>query len=219
MTTRSNPVLHGLPISPNVRAARLAFAERRVPITFEEIGLDHLATAEYAAINPFRKMPALRHGELVLYETPALMVYANGHGEGPSLEPAEVAKRATMWKFIGVAQNYLYPRGAMELAFHRVLAPLFGLPSDDAIAEAAAQATAGHLDVLASALGEGYLAGGTLSLADLYCGAMVDYVAMTREGAALVAARPRVATWLRGLRDRESFRTTFPAPLVGKAQT
>jgi glutathione S-transferase len=216
--TRSIPVLYGSSISPNVRAARLAFAERRAPVRFEEITFDHLATPEYAAINPFRKMPALRDGELVLYETPALLVYANGHGEGPSLEPAEVPARAAMWKMIGIAQSYLYLRGVRELAFHRVLAPLFGLPADDAIATAAADATAGHLDVLAAALDQGYLTGATLSLADLYCGAMVDQIALTREGAALVAARPAVAAWLGGLRDRESFRVTFPALLVGKSQ-
>lgn len=79
--------------------------------------------------------------------------------------------------------------------------------------------SAGHLDVLEAELDRGFLAGGALSFADLYCGAMVDYVAMTRDGAALLATRPRLSAWLQELRRRHSFRDTFAPMLRGRDQT
>jgi glutathione S-transferase len=213
------PTLYGFPVSPNVRAARLAFAERVVTVDFREIGLDTLALAAYAAINPFRKMPALQHGALTLYETPAILTYANSLGKGASLVPADAVAQARMWQFVGIAQHYLYPKAVMELYFHRVLAQLFGLEASPAIAEAAIPAVTIQFDVLEAALQAGpYLAGNALSFADLYCGPMVDYAARTKDGAALLAARPALAAWLGRLRQRDSFRSTLPSMLAGTDQ-
>lgn len=210
--------LYGFPVSPHVRAARIAFHEAGVAIDFREIGLDHLPSDAYGAINPFRKMPALTHGALTLYETPALLTYANGVGGQSGLEPADAAGRARMWQFIGVAQHYLYPVGVMQLYFQNVLAGLFGMDRNDAVAEASVAPTGLHLDVLEQALDGGFLAGRALSLADLYCGAMVDYVARTGDGRRLVAARPRLAAWLDHLRGRDSFKATVAAMLEGSDQ-
>lgn len=210
--------LYGFPVSPHVRAARIAFHEAGVAIAFREIGLDHLPSDAYGAINPFRKMPALTHGALTLYETPALLTYANGLGEGSALEPAAPAARAKMWQFIGVAQHYLYPVGVMQLYFQNVLTGLFGMDRDAVVAEASVAPTALHLDVLERGLENGFLAGDALRLADIYCGAMVDYVARTSDGRRLVAARPQLAGWLDALRVRDSFRTTIAAMLDGSDQ-
>lgn len=210
--------LYGFPVSPHVRAARIAFHEAGVAVTFKEIGLDHLPSDAYGAINPFRKMPALTHGALSLYETPALLTYANGIGSGAALEPTAPAARAKMWQFIGVAQHYLYPVGVMQLYFQNVLTGLFGMDRDKAVAEAAIAPTAMHLDVLDSALQDDFLAGGGLSLADLYCGAMVDYIARTSDGRKLLATRLRVVAWLDALRNRDSFKATFAAMLEGSDQ-
>jgi glutathione S-transferase len=211
----SGITLYGFPVSPNVRAARIALLEKGVPFAFEPIGMDHLATEAYGLINPFRKMPALTHGEVALYETPALMVYAEALGFGASLAPSDALAHARMWQFIGIAQTQLYPIGAMQLYFHAVLARVFGMESDPAAAQAALPVVAGQLDVLEAALGEGYLTGRDLSLADLYCGAVVDYIYRTRHGRALIAARPNLQEWITALRSRPSFVSTFAPMLEG----
>lgn len=212
----TQPTLHGFPVSPHVRTARLALAERGVAHTFQEVGLDQVQTPAFLAINPFGKMPALTHGELKLYETPAILVYADGlDGTGGSLQPFDLFARARMWQFIGVAQSFLYPDGIMGLWFNRLIAAAMGMTPDEGKAQAGAAATDKHLDVLEAALGGGLLAGGKLSLADLYCGAMVDYVAMTPEGKTMLATRPAVAAWLAKLNERQSFKDTFPAMLRG----
>lgn len=210
--------LYGFPVSPHVRAARLAFQEKSVPFLFKEIGLDHLASEDYGRINPLRKNPSLVHGNIVLFETPALMAYANAIGSGPRLDLADPLGRARVVQFVSIAQHYLYPVGVMQLYFQNVLAGLFGLDKDEGIAASSGAPTALHLDILESVLEDGFLAGGQLTVADLYCGAMVDYVARTSEGRKLVAARPKVAAWLEALRARESFKATLAPMLAGTDQ-
>jgi glutathione S-transferase len=211
----STPRLLGFPVSPHVRAARLTFHEKAVAVDFEPIGFDALASADYGSLNPFRKMPVLRHGTRTLYETPALMVYADGMGGGAALEPADPFERARMWQFVGVAQNYLYPVGVMKLYFHAVLAPLFGMASDAQALAGAVAPTANHLDVIEAGLADGHLAGRQLTHADLYCAAMVDYIARTAEGHELLASRPNTRAWLDALRRRESFPATLASMLTG----
>jgi len=212
----STPVLLGFPVSPYVRAARIGFAEKSVEVTLTEIGMDHLATPAYRAINPLGKMPALTHGDLNLFETPALLVYANAIGSGPSLEPEDPGARARMWTFLGVAQHRLYPDAVMGVYFHRVLAGMFGVEGDGAKAEAAAVALEVPLDLMEQSLGDGFLVGGALSLADLLCGVMIDYLARTQDGAKLLETRPKLTAWLESLRARPSFVSTFPV-VLGKA--
>lgn len=214
----SDITLYGFPVSTHVRVARLAFHEKSVPVVFEKVTLEDLATEAYGAINPFRKMPALRHGNVTLYETLALITYAEAIGTGGSLEPRSPRDRARMWQFVGIAQNYLHPIGAMQLYFHSVLAGLFGMTPDDGLAAAAVAPTTLHLDVIEAGLTHPYLAGDAISHADLYCGAAVDYIARTRAGAALLEERPNTSAWLARLRGRDSFQATFPDMLIGTDQ-
>jgi len=212
------PVIHGFAVSPHVRAARIALAEKGVAYELREVGLDALSTPEFRALNPFGKIPVMTVDAARVFETPAIMVYADAVGTGPALQPADPLARARCWSFVGVAQHHLYPVAVLQLYFHEVLAPAFGLPSDPAVAEAAVAPLAGHLDVLEDALADGFLAGGALSMADILCGVMADYAARTRAGRALLDARPRTAGWLGALRGRASFAATFPAALQGRDQ-
>jgi glutathione S-transferase len=150
-----------------------------------------------------------------IFETPALLVYADAVGVGPSLEPAAPLARARAWSFVGVAQNYLYPTTVLQLYFHTVLAPLFGVPVDPAVRDGAVGPLGAYLDVLEATLDGGFLAGGSLSHADLLCGVMIDYAARTRAGRSLLLRRPKTSAWLAALRSRESFIATFPAMLEG----
>lgn len=211
--------LYGFAASPHVRSALIAFREKGITVDWQQIAPDGVKTEAYGRINPFRKMPALVHGDVKLYETPSLLVYADEIGTGPRLEPTDAIGRAKMWQFIGIAQNYLYPVGTMQLYFQNVLTSVFGLPKDEAVASGAVDPTRLHLDVLEAAIDGGYIVGGQFTLADIYCGPQVDYIARTRDGNALVAAHPKVAAWLETLRARPSFRETFPEMLIGTDQS
>lgn len=211
-------VLHGFPVSPNVRAARMALAEKGITYQFHEISFDHLATDDYAKLNPFRKMPVLQQGEWVLYETPAILGYVDEAFDGVRLQPSSPEARAQMRKWIGIAANYLYPTGVMQLFLQRIMTPIMGGQPDEAIVADSATVVRQHLDVLERELVTPFLVGETLSLADILTGAMVSYINMTREGAALVQERPKTALWLDNLSQRQSFRSTLAGLLADKAQ-
>ena len=210
--------LYGFPVSPNVRAARIALIEKGVDYQFNEIGFDHLATADYAALNPFRKMPVLQQGSVVLYETPAILGYVDEAFEGVPLQPFDPTTRAQMRKWIGIAANYLYPVGVMQLFLQRIMFPIMGSEPDEAVIAESAITTGQQLDVLEQELITPFLVGDALTLADILTGAMVSYIHMTREGFALVQARPKTATWLDRLSQRQSFQRTLADLLVDKAQ-
>lgn len=211
-------VLHGFPVSLYVRSARIAFIEKGVDYQFNEIGLDYLATNEYAKLNPFRKMPVLQQGDFVLYETLAILGYIDEAFNGPSLQPVDPKARAQMRKWISIATNYLYPVAVSQLFLQQIIYPIMGSETDAAVVAEAAAITSQHLDVLEQELATPFLAGDALSLADVIAGAMVYYANMTKEGAALVQARPKTAAWLGRLSQRESFRRTLAGLLEGKAQ-
>lgn len=210
--------LHGFPVSPYVRAARIALIEKGIDYEFNEIGFDHLATDEYAALHPFRKMPVLQQGEFVLYETPAILAYVDEAFDGISLQPSDVKARAQMRKWLAIAANYFYPVGVSQLFVQRIMAPIMGgAPDESVVAEATAIASQ-YLDVLERELEAPFLVNDSLSLADILTGAMVDYINMTAEGAALVTTRPKTAAWLNRINQRPSFQQTLAGLLVGKAQ-
>ncbi len=211
-------ILHGFPVSLYVRAARIALIEKGLSYQFNEIGFDYLATDEYAKLNPFRKMPVLQQGDFVLYETPAVLGYVDEAFEGVPLQPVAPRARAQMRKWMGIGANYLYPVGVMQLFLQRIMFPIMGGETDEAVVAESATITRGHLDVVERELTTPYLAGDALTLADIVVGAMVYYINMTKEGSALVAQRPKTAAWLNHLSQRESFRQTLAGLLEGKAQ-
>jgi glutathione S-transferase len=79
-------ILYGFPQSNYVRAARMACVEKGVPHTLEPAGPHSPAILE---MNPFGKMPAMRHGDFTLYETSAIMRYIDDAFAGPRLTPAD----------------------------------------------------------------------------------------------------------------------------------
>ncbi|BAY41394.1 glutathione S-transferase (plasmid) [Nostoc sp. NIES-2111] len=214
----SNVVVHGFEVSPNVRAARITLIEKGVDYHFNEIGFDYLATDEYAQINPFRKMPVLQQGNFILYETPAILSYVDEAFEGLSLQSTEPQARAQMRKWIGIAANYLYPVGVMQLFLQRIMSPIMGSVTDEAVVAQSAKITSQHLDVLEHELTSSFLVGDVLSLADIITGSMVYYINMTKEGTALVKARPKTAAWLDTLSQRTSFQQTLAGLLERKVQ-
>lgn len=211
-------ILHGFSVSPFVRSARIALIEKEVDYHFNEVGFDHLATDEYAKLNPFQKMPVLQQENFVIYETPAILGYIDEVFDGVSLQPADSKARAQMRKWIGISSNYLYPIGVMQLFLQRIMFPIMGNEPDETVVEHATNTIAQHLNVIEHELVDAFLIGNALSLADIITGAMIDYVNMTKEGSAVIHARPKTAAWLNRLSQRESFKQSLAGLLEGKKQ-
>lgn len=151
------------------RAARNLWALEELKVPYEhhkvnqQTGESH--TAQYLKVNPNGRVPAMRDGELVMFESMAINLYiAQQFGAG-SLWPsaAQDQARVTMWSFW--AQNEV-EGFVVDFLRHRLLYPPDKRRPE--LADAALLALPKPLAVLDGALtGREYLLGGPFTLADL----------------------------------------------------
>jgi len=212
----TNIILHGWAFSPFLRAVRIALHEKGAPHTVREMTPGDTAAPAYRAMHPFGKIPVFEQGALRLTETVSILHYVDAAFPGPALQPADAASRAKSTALMLQAANYLYPTGVMGLFVQHAYVAANGGTPDAAKVAAAAAATAPLLDAFASAAGTPWLLGDTFGLADILVGTMVANVALTPDGARLIAERPALATWHAAFGERASVRTTaVPIPLFG----
>jgi len=93
----SNTVdLFGADYSVYVRICRIALAEKGVDYTLHPVDIfaDDGPPQDFLNLNPFGRIPSIRHGEFVLYEIDAIAAYVNEAFDGPDLMPLDVQARA-----------------------------------------------------------------------------------------------------------------------------
>lgn len=151
--------------------------------------------ASHLALHPFAKMPVMRHGSICLFETLAIAVYLDETFEGSALQPKSAVDRAIVFQWISASIDYLYPA--------LVRATL----ADHKGGEAGAKERERCLAILSGALaGRSYLAGGALTLADLFVAPMLAFMAGQLGGAGkALAGNAHLAGWLDRVTRRESF--------------
>jgi glutathione S-transferase len=200
------PSLYGADYSVYTRIARLVLAEKGIAHAFETVDVfgEKGPPAWYAALHPFRKIPALRHGALTLYETQAIARYLDAAFAGPALTPAAPAAAARMAQLIGIGDSYAYPR----LVWGIYVAEKDGSGAASEAREKAERT----LDALAPLVEGPYLMGEALTLADLHLAPMLAYLRFAPSGRDLLAARPGLDAWLARMQARESYAATpYPA--------
>src|ERR1700733_6639335 len=80
---------------PEIIGSERSTYTRVVRMVCEEKGIDYLLTErwlnapEIAAIHPLGKMPVLRHGDFILFESKAIATYLDRSFAGPELIPAD----------------------------------------------------------------------------------------------------------------------------------
>ena len=121
-----------------------------------------------------------------------------------------------MNQVMGIVDWYLFPSLSAGIAFNRVIAPMFGIPvNEDAVAAAIPQARTAIKALEEILGGNAYLAGDSLSLADIIAAPHIDFGAMAPEGADLMAGSPLLA-WLERMNARESLQKTMMPVLRAK---
>lgn len=209
----SQPVLHGAAYSVYVRAARMALAEKGVAYTLAPV--DVFAPggppAEHLTRQPFGKIPAFEHDGFMLYETGAITRYVDEAFDGPPLQPADPRARARMTQAMGIQDNHVYPDLVWGLYVERSEAARQGRPVDAAkIARITPRAEI-CLAALETLTDGAWLAGPTLTLADLHAAPMFALFLRTPEGEALLPRHPRLAAWWSAVSARPSFTATTAA--------
>lgn len=201
-------VLFGDPRSSYTRTARMALAEKGLAYSFERCA-PH--TPAIQALHPFDRIPALRDGDIALWETSAIVRYLDECFEGTPLLPGTILGRARCEQWVSAVNAYLYDtmirRYVLQYLFPR---GADGRP-DRAVVDAALREMPAQLAALDQAYGRGdHLAGAALSMADLFVAPILAYVEQMPEGRALLEPAPNVRRAQAMLRSRASFAATDP---------
>ena len=168
--------------------------------------------ADHLLRHPFGRIPAFQHGSFALYESSAIARYVDEAFDGPPLQPVSPLARARMNQAIGVLDSYCYRTMVWDIFVERLRAPMWGRTADEARIAAALPRAETCLRALAE-IGQGgpWLAGTTMTLADLHAAPMFAYFRMTPEGGAMLEACPPLAAWWDRMAGRPSMAATRSA--------
>lgn len=162
-------ILYGSSMSPFVRKV-IAFAgEKGIDLDVQPTGIGD-PNPEFRKASPFGKMPAFADGDYYLADSSAIVHYLEARHPQPEMIPAEAKLRGQCIWFEEFADTILSGCGA-KMFYNRVVAPVFLKREGDLAAAdlAEREELPKVLDYLESVApeGDGYLLGGTLTLADL----------------------------------------------------
>ncbi|MBL8671522.1 MAG: glutathione S-transferase family protein [Alphaproteobacteria bacterium] len=176
------------------RARRTYWAVQELGLPHERVELDMAAGAhkrpDYLAINPNAKVPAMKHGDLTLFESMAINLYLAKLKGGPLAPqgPKEEA-RTLQWTLWGVAE--VEPL-LMTIGYNRMF--LSEAERKEDRAQDAERKLPGPLGVLDKVLGEKpWLVGGRFTIADLNLASIVSFAKLLKLD---LSRWPHVADWL-----------------------
>jgi glutathione S-transferase len=223
MRSTDKPIVFGAAYSVYVRAVRLALEEKGVG--YELVPVDIFAAdgppAEHLARHPFGKIPAFEHAGFRLYETGAITRYVDDVFDGSPLQPADPRSRARMNQMISILDNYAYRTLVWDIYVERVARPASGVASDEKKVAAALPNAEICLSALDELMAEApWLAGPTISLADLHAAPMFAAFLRTPEGQHLLSRHDRLTGWWSRMSTRPSFvRTQVPPRHASQPET
>lgn len=205
------PTLRGSAFSTFVRTCRLALIEKGVEYELQDFNFLEGWPEDWSDRHPFMKVPAFSHDGLELHEASAICRYVDEGFDGPALQPADARSRAHMNRVVSVAESYVYGPLITRSFIPRAVVPMLGGTTDESVIEAAkpdAELAVRVLDGYAS--GGNYIAGDTLTLADLFVVPIIHYYSQIPEGSAMLSGAPALSRWLDRMNERPSVAGTVP---------
>ena len=116
-----------------------------------------------------------------------------------------------MTQICSILDSYTYGPAISNLVIQRLVVPMMGGESDEAVIEAALPEVEKAMAVLNDIVGErSHLVGDAVSLADLHLAPIYDYVSKTPEGETILQSTPGLRRWWDGIAGRESVTNTTP---------
>jgi glutathione S-transferase len=195
---------------PHSSGTRVAWALEELGLPYEYVALDRgkgeQQSAEYLALNPHGKVPALADGDQRFFESGAILLHlGTKYGVEKNLWPAgggQARADAVSWTVWAMAELGPY---MMQYLYHGLDTPVSYKPADRS--KAAAEYNHAQLDRLLAALearleGRDYLLGG-FSLVDV---AAVSWLALGTMFGLGLERYPRVAAWCKRCQERPAFK-------------
>jgi glutathione S-transferase len=195
--------------SCNVQKAVWLLEELGLPYERIDAGGDFggLDDPAYLAMNPYGRVPTLRDGDVVVWESEAILRYLAARYGAPALWSDDAAERAAVDQWLAWTAAALY-RDWIDLFWARVRTP--PERQDAETIEALRHRTADRYAFLDGELAaRDYIAGDAFSLADIAAGmTLYRWYEMPIERPAL----PRLEAWYARLRERPAYRKAVCIP-------
>ncbi len=124
-----------------------------------------------------------------------------------------------MNQVIGVTDSYLMADFSGPIAFPRIVAPRFGLPTDEARLIAALPRAKICLDEVARLLGDKpYMAGDTLSIADLMIAPQMVFAPLVEDVRGVMSQHRNLLAWIDRMKALPSMRATADEVVLARFQ-
>jgi glutathione S-transferase len=180
--------------NPQSRGQIIRWMLEEVGVPYETVVLDYGTTmkgADYLAINPMGKVPAIKHGDAAVTECAAICAYLADAFPAAGLAPA--GADYYRWMF--------FAAGPIEAVF-TAKAIGWEVPEDKQ-----GMAGFGNFDLAINAIegavkGKAFVAGGKFSAADVYVASMLDFMLNFK----LLEPRASFDAYLAPLRERAAYK-------------
>ena len=174
-------------------------------------------TPAYLELNPRGKVPTLKDGDFVVYESIAIMAYLDRKYPEPPLFGRTPEDTGAIWQAISEAESYLAPAG------DKIIRPMFfgkGLDQVEQIQEAAESVRRELKSIDARLRQSPWLVNGQISAADIAVFPMIQLLhrASSKEATApfhlglipLSETYPNIAKWVQRIEALPGYDRTYP---------
>jgi glutathione S-transferase len=196
--------LYDFAFSPNCRKVRALAYELAIQLEFVTVDLPKGAqrTPEFLAINPNGRVPVLVDGDLVLWESTAILRYLAVKAKS-ALVLTSPRAQAEVDRWLSWQLAHLGP-AMSKVAFERIVKKVTGQGAPDEAAIAAGSAEFAKLTAILDhgLAGREYLAG-TISIADF---ALAAHFSLAATAGLDISPFPHVNAWLSRVLSRDSMR-------------
>jgi glutathione S-transferase len=204
----SNVTLYGPPQSSYVRTARFVCNEKGIEHTLESV---KLGSEQHLDLHPYAKVPVLRHGDLQLWETSAIARYVDAAFDGPALQPTGAAALARMEQWISAINCYMYEHTVRNYALQYIFPKGADGAPDRAVIDAHVPKVQLAVRQLDAAYGESeWIAGDSISLADMFVAPLVATFSMFPEGAAALEDARNLKRAYNAIATRDTYKAVQP---------
>jgi glutathione S-transferase len=192
-------------LNPRKACAAARFLNADVEFVRVDLGRGEQRTAEFLAINPNGKVPALEDGDKTLWEANAIMCQLSD-SVGADFWPHD-DRQIDVIRWLSWDMSYFTRCGA-TLWFEREVKPLFGGVADANVVEEAETSLKFHARVLDDHLADRrYVVGPSVSVADFALAAALPYATTSRLP---LDEFTHIRRWHDRLNELEAWRNPFP---------
>lgn len=206
----TKPEIIGSASSTYTRVVRMVCEEKDIRYDLIETALN---APEVRALHPLGKMPVLRHGDFVLFESKAIATYLDRSFAGAQLIPSDPRLGALTEQWISFVNSVVDRTLIRTYLYAYITAMKAGGAPDRNVIDAVLNDVRKQIGILDNAVARtGHLVDDRLTLADLNLLPILDRVRLAPEGADALAATEHLSRYFETHSARPSFqRTLAPA--------